>query len=193
MASARTNEYMEHQPEELERQIVDHVAAGGSLQRYCEVAELSYTKVRKWLRSEPERHRRYREAREVCREERRDHLEDTLAELATLDMSQITNADGTVMPVRDWPADLRRMCQQVQSTMTREGDVLLQAKFPDKLRAIELYGKAVGMWTENVHIKGEVDLGVVALAGTAKARARLAEKERKEDKLLEGVHEDTVD
>lgn len=82
-----------------------------------------------------------------------DYVLQRLTEIDQLDLADIFDLDGKLMPIRQWPLIWRQMVKEVDM---KTGKV----KFHDKLRALELIGKHVNVnaFREQVNHTGNIKL-----------------------------------
>lgn len=78
-----------------------------------------------------------------------------LVEIDQMDAIDILNDDGTIKPVRDWPKVWRQYLSGMDvAELSSGGDnasaVMKKIKWPDKVKNLELIGKAVGAFVEKV-------------------------------------------
>ncbi|MEZ2724129.1 terminase small subunit [Pseudomonas putida] len=81
-----------------------------------------------------------------------DYVLKRLTEIDQLDLADIFDVDGKLMPIRQWPLSWRQMVKEVDM---KTGKV----KFHDKLRALELIGKHVNVnaFREQVNHTGNIN------------------------------------
>ncbi|WP_286919758.1 terminase small subunit [Pseudomonas sp. UBA6753] len=81
-----------------------------------------------------------------------DYVLHRLTEIDQLDLADIFDVDGKLMPIRQWPLIWRQMVKEVDM---KTGKV----KFHDKLRALELIGKHVNVnaFREQVNHTGDIN------------------------------------
>lgn len=81
-----------------------------------------------------------------------DYVLKRLTEIDQLDLADIFDLDGKLLPVRQWPLIWRQMVKEVDM---KTGKV----KFHDKLRALELIGKHVNVnaFREQVNHTGDIN------------------------------------
>lgn len=81
-----------------------------------------------------------------------DYVLHRLTEIDQLDLADIFDLDGKLMPIRQWPLIWRQMVKEVDM---KTGKV----KFHDKLRALELIGKHVNVnaFREQVNHTGNIN------------------------------------
>lgn len=119
----------------------DPVSQGWSLMRTASVAD-AITKGKEEMRR------------------RNEHLEDQvlqeLAKIAFSDISDVVTFDGTSMLVKrleDIPEDVRPCIRKLTLTPGKYGD-RVQIELHDKLKAQELLGKYMDLWSERVKVEG---------------------------------------
>jgi phage terminase small subunit len=85
-----------------------------------------------------------------------DYVLTRLAAIDTMDVADIYDDEGKLLPIKQWPLLWRQMVKEIDM---KTGKVKLQ----DKLRTIELIGKHVGVraFAEQVQHSGEVIYNVV--------------------------------
>lgn len=168
----RANEALGVRPKESMDDIVRHISMGGSLTSYCETMGYSLSTVKGFIFADRGR----REAYEAARKEQafavRDKIIDQLIDITDADLTSIVR-NGEVLPPSEWPESVRRACQQMNIGRTKDGDITLNIKLPDKLKATELLGKAFAVWTEKIQVDGKIDLAAVISAGRDRAKKRL--------------------
>lgn len=90
-----------------------------------------------------------------------DHVLRRLAEQDAADLADILNDDGTIKPVREWPAVWRRGLVAGVEVVTF-GNVekgfgeITKLKLADRMKNLELLGRhtAVGAWRDKVELAG---------------------------------------
>ncbi|QBF27167.1 terminase small subunit [Pseudomonas tructae] len=82
-----------------------------------------------------------------------DYVLQRLLQIDQLDLADIHDDDGKIMPIKQWPPIWRQMVKEVDM---KTGKV----KFHDKLRALELIGKhvSVNAFRERVEHSGNINL-----------------------------------
>lgn len=74
-----------------------------------------------------------------------DYVLRRLEEIDKLDIADILDGDGNVLPVGNWPEEWRTSVAAIEVTQTRSSgettSCLKKVKLPDKLRNLELLGK----------------------------------------------------
>lgn len=131
------------------------LACGDSLAKYCKDRSLSFGEVLTWIKGDADRHAKYRMAQELRREWMAQTLCDTILAIARFDPGQVYDSMGQVKPIYDWPPECRAALQSFDFDMR---DQTLKVKLIDRLRAMELVGKTLGIFAEKVKVEGEVTL-----------------------------------
>lgn len=84
-----------------------------------------------------------------------------LVEIDKMDVADIVNADGDLLPVELWPDAWRKSISAIDIQQMKVSDdveaFVKKIKFPDKLRNLELLGKHIGVqaFKDNVEHAGE--------------------------------------
>lgn len=79
-----------------------------------------------------------------------------LARIATLDVARACDEEGNLLPPHKMPEDVRRAVSGVEQSL-----VGMKYRFADKLRALELIGKHLTMFKDQVEHSGGVAINVV--------------------------------
>jgi phage terminase small subunit len=90
-----------------------------------------------------------------------DQVVTELARVAFVDMSRIVRFEGGKMVItetKDLTEDERRALSEMSESVTENGHTR-KVKVHDKLKALELLGRHLGMWKDKVELSGEVTLG----------------------------------
>jgi hypothetical protein len=150
--------------------ICDYIAGGGTLVEFCVEHDISYPATLRWIRSDVVRRDRYEIALEDGSEWQIDRIKRELRDLAAVDLSRIFNEDGSQKPFHDWPSDIQRAVSSI-----KKGKDGTEIKFHDKLKAIELIGRASGAFKEKVEHSGSVNLTLEKLVGQSMAPVKKGE------------------
>ncbi|MCK5607201.1 terminase small subunit [Candidatus Pacearchaeota archaeon] len=147
-------------------EIVDDVANGGSLVSFCKSKGFRYSNVINWIYEDEGRQKSY----EVALEARGEWVaQKILAELQALsftDRKKLFNDDGSVKNITDLDDDIASAIAgidiQEEITDKDSGEVVVprtrKIKMVDKLKAIELLGKNLKMFTDKVEHSGKMSL-----------------------------------
>jgi len=96
-----------------------------------------------------------------------DYVLQRLATIETMDVADIFDDDGKLLPIKQWPLIWRQMVKEVDM---KTGKIKLQ----DKLRTLELIGKHVGVRAFAEQIEVTDTTGIAARMLAARERARKA-------------------
>jgi phage terminase small subunit len=89
--------------------------------------------------------------REICR-------------IAYADTSKLFGENGELLPIKDWPADLRRSVAAVdvvkRNVTSGDGllDEVLKVKLHDKIKALEMLAKHLQMFEERIKHSGGIEI-----------------------------------
>lgn len=152
---------------DIVRDICRHIAGTGSLRSFCAQRRLEYGMVREFL-AEGEAARAYADALVVRDDNARDLVVDELTAIIDSDLTQAFDADGNLLRMAEMPERIRRMVAGVKFReifeMQGKGEDrakvhvgnVIELKFIDKMKAIELRGRTLAMFTD----KTQHDVGV---------------------------------
>lgn len=93
-----------------------------------------------------------------------DYVLQRLVEIDQMDVADILNADGSVLPVKEWPEVWRKTLSgfDVLTMMDKEDgqSILKKIKWPDKVKNLELLGKHVTVqaFNEKTSVSGELKI-----------------------------------
>lgn len=160
--------------------ICGNVANGGSLIDWCAFRDVRYSDMVKWIDDPAQAARKnaYHEALEARVEWTVQRILDEVRLIGTVDIREAYEADGTLRAVKEMPADVARAIVGIETTEIYEKDgdkrraigCVRKVKFLDKLRALELLGKTVAMFSD------KVEHGVADSLATLLERAMAVEK-----------------
>lgn len=100
-----------------------------------------------------------------------------LGEIDQMDAIDILHDDGSIKPIREWPAIWRQMISGLDVMEIAQGDepsaaaIIKKIKWPDKIRNLELIGRHVGVQAFKDRIEH---------SGTIKGMAERMRRRRKE-------------
>lgn len=159
----RLKAILEDQPDQAMETICVHISAGGSLITLCETWGVSYWRVIRWIRTDTARAAQYSDALLDRDEWAKERILDELRCIATADLSQAYHEDGRLKLPKDWPEPVKRWMagletrEEIQEDGTKTADVL-KIKQWDKMKALELYGKKLGLFVEKHEHTGNLTL-----------------------------------
>jgi len=131
-----------------------HVSCGGSLISFARMRNVSYYHLRRWLKSDKDREKVYQAALKERDEWSRERILDELRLIAQLDISEILDANGSIVNPELWPAHIKANVAsiEVKEEFEMEGRKRVfsgytkRIKFHDKLKAIEMIGRNLKLW-----------------------------------------------
>lgn len=122
--------------------ICDHVANGGTLAKYCDDNDLNFGKVSFWIKEDGLRNQKYKDALACRKEWSVQRLCGMVMEMASFDPASVFTKSGEMKPISDWPPAARAALSQFESV----GSVPTKVKFVDRLKSLEVLGRAMGMF-----------------------------------------------
>lgn len=152
--------------EETMDQICKNIVSGGSLIDWCKVRNVRYADFWSWINKDKDRKQLYQDAL-VGRGEW--YIESTIRELRFIgfsDLRDIYDDDGKLLPVKQWPEEVAKTIASLEQVEEFEGKgsekevvgYLKKVKAWDKLKALELIGKNLGMFIERHSINEKLTL-----------------------------------
>ena len=144
--------------------VCDHLANGGDLTTICDVWGVRYSDVSRWLCSLPDKE--YQNALMERASWYEAEIYRQIRQVALTDIRDAFNDDGTLKSIKDMPAHIAQAIASIDndelfagSGKDREkiGDTK-KIKLYDKLKAIEMLGKQIGMFVQKHEVRGTVRL-----------------------------------
>lgn len=140
--------------------ICAHVANGGSLVDLCQTWGARYSDMIRWVNSDEDRHKQYSQAIVDRSEWVKETILNEIKRIATTDIRQIFNDDGSVRPVAEWPDSIAMAVQSVETVEEFAGKGqsrehigwTKKIKLWNKEKAIELLGKHLQLFTDRHEI-----------------------------------------
>jgi hypothetical protein len=131
------------------------VAAGGTLAQFCGSRDLDHGIIRTWL-SAGEQGKRYAAALDIRDDYARDIVFGELMAYMKSDLTQAFDERGDLRKLHEMPSEVRRMVSgfKFREVFDGKGDErvhvgnIIEAKFLDKLKAIELMARKLSMLTD---------------------------------------------
>lgn len=142
------------QDEDCMMKIVDHVTTGGSVVQLAQLWEVPYRVMIRFLRSDPIRTKQYADALEDRKEWAIERLLSELRHISCVDMTEILDENGCIKNTDSWPEDAKQNLKKIvvkelfDSDGNKKGE-LKNVEFHDKLKAIDMYGKQLKMWSDD--------------------------------------------
>lgn len=130
--------------------IIDHVANGGTIIDLCKMWAIKYSDVMRVIRANELYKKSYDQALLDRDEWAKERILSEVKALSTYTIKDALNADGTFKALKDMPDHLAAAIKEV--------DLDGNLKFSDKLKALDLLGKQLGIFIEKKEISGRVTL-----------------------------------
>jgi hypothetical protein len=146
--------------------ICGHIANGGTLPSLCETWDVRFGDISNWIHENSERDERYRKALEDRGEWFKETIFNELKGIAVSDIRKLFNQDGSLKAPHEWDEEARRAVAGLEINELFEGSgndrsqigLSKKVKFQDRIRALELLGKSVSMFTEKHEVTGSLKL-----------------------------------
>ncbi len=130
-------------------QICAHLESAGNLVEFCRYYDLHYGSLSAWILADPERAKRYRAALDARSAHQKEHVIRMLMDGLETDISEIYDADGKMLPIKQWPEPLRRCVTKINGGVVET---------IDKARLLQMLMKVTGMDVNKVEHSGKVTL-----------------------------------
>lgn len=137
-------------PEQI-KYLCDHVANGGSAIEFCKAKQVRYSEVMRGLRANPEYKAMYDQALADRSEWTVERWLQELNALSGYSIKDALNPDGSLKPAHEMPDELLAAIKEIDAENK-------SIKFTDKLKALELLGRKLGLFTEKREITGVLKL-----------------------------------
>lgn len=144
--------------------VVAHIVDGGSLVGLCDLWDVRFSDILRWINEDKARLRQYTNALADRTEWVKESVLQILRTLALrADIRKILNEDGTLKPVAQWPDDVAASITSIEIEELFEFDpeskqkiftgLNKKVKMVDKLAAIKLLGQTLAMFTERHEVE----------------------------------------
>jgi hypothetical protein len=152
-------------PDTIEN-IFDHVANGGDLISFCQALKIRYSDLASWITSDNVRLRKYSDACDMGKEWTKQRIMRELSHMGTFNLQDVLTPDGQTKPINEWPEGMARAIAGVTIEDIYEGHgkdrehigEIRKVKLVDKIKALELTGRELGMFKTNVKVERETRL-----------------------------------
>lgn len=148
--------------EDALEQICDNIASGGSVPSIAKVLDVPPGKITRWLRSDPERTKRYEAALTDRDEWEHEQVLHQLRSIGNFDVRSLYTDEGQLKPVSEWPEEAAVAVAGVEISDIYEGKEHVgftkKVKLLDRIKALDLSGKQLGMFKEQKVHTGHVTL-----------------------------------
>lgn len=136
---------------EMFQNLCNHVANGGSAIEYCKAKQVSYADVMRAIRAKPELKTKY-DAAVVDRQEwTTERWLQELSNLSSYSVKDMLNPDGSFKQVSELSDEILAAIKEIDAANKT-------VKFTDKLKALELLGKKLGLFVEKREVQGVLRL-----------------------------------
>lgn len=131
--------------------MLNHVANGGTLINLCQMWGTRYSDVIRAIRSNPDLKARYDQALEDRKEWAKERVLNEIKALSTFSVKDLFDPDtGQPIPIYKLPDEI--------ATAIKEVDADGAVKMVDKLKALDLLGKQLGLFVDKKEITGKLTL-----------------------------------
>jgi len=130
--------------------ILDHTSNGGSLIDLCALWNVRYSDVMREIRADKDLSKAYDQSLKDREEWAKERILKEVKSLSMFNIKDIFNLDGTLKKPAEMPPEFTAAIKEV----TADGDI----KFIDKLKALDLYHKQMGLFVDKKEISGTLSL-----------------------------------
>jgi hypothetical protein len=151
-----------------------HVISGGSVIDFSKLIQVPYVDVAKWVTSDDTRRKQFYGALAMAKEYFKASVIQELKAIASTDIRELFNDNGTVKDPKDWPDHIARAVKSIEVDELFEGSgkertqigLTRKIQLWDKPKALELIGRSLAMFTDKAEVTGKLSLEdlVVAIA-----------------------------
>lgn len=142
--------------------ICEYVSNGGTLATLAELWDVSYSDVLALVQSKDPKLEVYNKALDSQIVWGKEVILRELRAIGLTDLTEAFNPDGSIKPITEWPEQIRHSLAGVEVEEFKLGPNTnartKKIKFIDRLRAIEMLGKHMGMFQAAPQIVGELSL-----------------------------------
>ncbi len=146
--------------------VVGYEGQGGTVAELARLWHISYGSLGAWIARQPGGVERVAAAKEERDQASKEKILLALRRMADADLSAFYAEDGTLLDPEAWPKHLAGLVASVESQEMFSGvgaereltGYVRKIKFWDKLKAIELLGKNLAMFTDRHEVSGVLKL-----------------------------------
>ena len=169
--AVRTQEKFDD-PKTIEH-VFNHIANGGDLPDLCITWDVRYADIMRWVMSDNKRRESYNKAIQSQADFTQARILQELRAVAFFDVREIFNEDGTLKHPTEWPknaaqviagidtSDLWDYVEDEDGTSGKRKEkvgLARKIKLNDKLKALEMLGKNLRMFTDRIEHGGRITL-----------------------------------
>lgn len=147
-------------------QICDHVCGGGSLVTLSREWDVPFARLYAWVhdRDYPDRIEKYAVALEGRKAFFTESIAVRLYGIQEADLSLCYDKEGDLLAMSKWPANVKKVLHSLETVTDEEGRVKRKVRLHDPLRAMELLGRYVKMYTDRTESTVGVTLESLVMA-----------------------------
>ena len=148
--------------------VIDDIANGAQVLELCSRHKIKYSDLLTYIHYDPVRDKQFTQACKQGEAWLIARLSQEIHGIGLVDIADAFNADGSVREISDMPEALRHTIASIEVLEVFEFDgrskskvqtgVIKKIKLNDKLKAIEMLGKKLKMFIDEVHITGSVQV-----------------------------------
>jgi hypothetical protein len=144
--------------EQTVKEITSHVAAGGSATDLAKAWGVNYGTLMYYLRKDPSASQALELAFEDRNEWVKEEILNELKAICNADPRKVFDKLGDVLPPNEWPDEVAKFIKAFTVTVDQEGNTTYKFQMWDKLKAIDMVGKHLGLFVDRVHHSGTLTL-----------------------------------
>lgn len=133
--------------------ICDNVANGGSIPSIAKTLDVPANWIFKWIRTDKALNKKYEQAKADRDEWEIETILSQLRSIASVKLSDILGDDGSIKPIHEIPEEALSVIESI--SVDDKGS---KVKLINKLKALEMSGKKLGVFKEKVEHTGSLTL-----------------------------------
>lgn len=142
------------------------IAEGGQELEYCKEHKIPFSYMQDYIRKDADRLKLYEHAARVHQEWFVLRIVDELRAIGLVDILGAFNSNGTLKPIEEIPAEIRRAMAGIEVVEIFEeidgekvwNGYLKKVKLTDKIKSLELLGKKLNMFIDQVRVQATMDV-----------------------------------
>jgi len=135
-----------------------HVSNGGSLTEMCKAIKVRYSKIIDWIGSSEDTREKYLVAMAARDEWAKERILEEIRNIGLGNIKDLVDANGDMLPIKDMPDSATPMIAGIDVTEDAQGNITTKYKITDKLKALDMYAKKLGILVEKKHITTVITL-----------------------------------
>lgn len=182
----RLEEFVSQDPN-LIMTICDNIINGSSLTSLSKVWEVKYSDLYRWVVSDEDRNELYQRALEQKKDFLSSRIIDELKNIGFADLRTAYDDNFNLKPVSEWPDELASIIGSLKRT-----DTGIEIKANDKMKALEMMGKEMSMFSNKVEHSGKLSLEeLVSSSMPDDLKEQKVNEEKKEEDAVESKPEES--